>query len=350
MHRFYVLEINVDRDGNALQNVTIDKMIERLCRFLWFLKNVKNVEPKLVSCSEPQLVEEFVHYMMKVRSIKAVTCSRYITPFINVSKVPAITCNENPNLNNSIEKIRTIQRQLERLARRERVDDSAKKPELEKIVYPELLELCRKLKWEVHEKSGQTQARSCMNLCLLLLYCSANPGRSKEYISLRIYNGQSNEDCKDQNFICFDEDGTVPLLVDNYKTRNTYGVNRTDLTPLTFLTYYLNLYRNKMRPLLLIGKEHDFFFVNQRGDSFMQNSYSSYVSAIFEKYFSLKLTTVDIRKAVVNHFLSLPQSGDHALRESFATLMKHSVRTQKRFYDERPLAAKKSRALDMLSS
>lgn len=97
MRRFYTLEINVDRDGNALQNVMIDKMIERLCRFLWFLKNMKNVEPKLVSCSEPQLVEEFVHYMMKVRSIKAITCSRYITAFINVSKVPATTCNENPN-------------------------------------------------------------------------------------------------------------------------------------------------------------------------------------------------------------------------------------------------------------
>ena len=53
---------------------------------------------------------------------------------------------------------------------------------------------------------------------------------------------------------------------------------------------------------------------------------------------------------MVNHFLSLPQSGDSNLRESFATLMKHSVRSQKRFYDERPLAAKKSRALNLLSS
>ena len=42
-----------------------------------------------------------------------------------------------------------------------------------KIVYPELLELCRELKWEVQENTGQNQVRSCMNLCLLLLYCSA---------------------------------------------------------------------------------------------------------------------------------------------------------------------------------
>ena len=105
-----------------------------------------------------------------------------------------------------------------------------------------------------------------------------------------------------------------------------------------------------MRPRLLSGKEHDYFFVNQRGDPFSLTSFSNYISAMFEKHFSVKLTTADMRKAVVNHFLTLPQSGDYSLRESFATLMKHSVRTQKRYYDERPLAQKKSRALDLLAS
>ena len=155
---------------------------------------------------------------------------------------------------------------------------------------------------------------------------------------------------KNQNFICFNEDGSVILFEDDYKTRGTYGPNRTDLTPLTFLTYYLQLYCRKLRSLLLCGKEHDYFFVNTRGDPFSKASYSYYVSALFERYFSLKLTTVDIRKAVVNHFLSLPESGDDSLRESFATLMKHSVRTQKRYYDERPLAQKKSKALHLLGS
>ena len=189
-----------------------------------------------------------------------------------------------------------------------------------------------------------------MNLCLLLLYCGANPGRTKEYITLRIYQNQSDQECLGQNFIRFNDDGSVVLMEDAYKTRPTYGPNRTDLTPLAFLTYYLQLYRTKMRGLLLAGKEHDFFFVNARGDPFTQKSYSNYIADLFEKYFSLRITTVDMRKAVVNHFLSLPQSGDSTLRESFATLMKHSVRTQKRYYDERPLAAKKSKAIDLLSS
>ena len=75
-----------------------------------------------------------------------------------------------------------------------------------------------------------------------------------------------------QNFISFEENEGVFLLKDAYKTRpSSYGTNKTNLMPLTFLTYYLRLYRTKMRPLLLNGKEHDFFFVNGRGDLFTQN-------------------------------------------------------------------------------
>lgn len=69
-------------------------------------------------------------------------------------------------------------------------------------------------------------------------------------------------------------------------------------------------------------------------------SYNNYTLA-FDKYFSLKLTTVDLRKTVINHFLTLPESSDYSLRESFAALMKHSVWSQKQFYDEWLLAEKK---------
>ena len=108
------------------------------------------------------------------------------------------------------------------------------------------------------------------------------------------------------------------------------------------------LYQNAT--LAAVWKRARLFFVNPRGDPFTYQSYNNYISALFDKYFSLKLTTFDLRKTVVNHFLTLPESGDYSLRESFAALMKHSVRSQKRFYDERPLAEKKRRAIDLLSS
>ena len=349
IRNFYSLNLNCDREGSSLQSSTIDKMLERVNIFLWFMKKVKGMEPTLSQCASPQLVQDFVKFMMEKQGSKPVTCSRYLSAIISVDKVPFV-CARSEEREAALEKIRAIQRQLERLSRKERVEEVSVTGRQSKVVYSELLDLCRELQWEVTEKTGSVRARSSMNLCLLLLYCTANPGRVKEYISLRIYKDQTADQMKGHNFICFNEDGSVILIEDNYKTRPTYGTNRTDLTSMPFLTYHLELYNSKLRSLLLNGKEHDYFFVGPRGDRFSHAAYTNYVSALFEKYFSRKLTTVDLRKAVVNHFLSLPESGDQSLRESLATVMKHSVRTQQKYYDERPLEQKKEKALDLLSS
>ena len=71
-----------------------------------------------------------------------------MTAFINVAKVPLNSHGnkEKEDFNESLERLRTIQRQLERISRKERVDDLAKKPQVEKVVYSELLEVCRELK------------------------------------------------------------------------------------------------------------------------------------------------------------------------------------------------------------
>ena len=65
----------------------------------------------------------------------------------------------------SLEKVRALQRQLECLSRMERLDDLARKPQEDKVVYSELLKLCREFKWEVSKMNGTPQARSCINLC-----------------------------------------------------------------------------------------------------------------------------------------------------------------------------------------
>ena len=145
VREFYSLEINCNRTGNATQNVTIDKMLERVSALLWFVKKVKGIEPSLIHCGDVQLVQEFLQYMMYKRGTKAVTCSRYLTAFFDVSKAPLVSHErkEENDLSESLEKIRAMQRQLERLSRKERVDDLARKPQEDKVVYSELLELCR---------------------------------------------------------------------------------------------------------------------------------------------------------------------------------------------------------------
>ena len=69
-----------------------------------------------------------------------ITCSPYISA-ITVSKVPLEShrIKEKGNFNYSLERLRTIQRQLECISRKEGVDDLAEKPQTEKVDNSELL-------------------------------------------------------------------------------------------------------------------------------------------------------------------------------------------------------------------
>ena len=97
------------------------------------------------------------------------------------------------------------------------------------------------------------KARCAMDLCLLLMYCTANPGCIKEFFTLCLYARQSTEECRDQNFICFGQDGSLVLVEGDYKSKYAYGPSRTNLTALPLLTYCIELYRQKFWPQLLVG-------------------------------------------------------------------------------------------------
>ena len=103
--------------------------------------------------------------------------------------------------------------------------------------------------------------------------------------------------------------------------RAKLSIHTTDVSSVKYLNYYLQLYNSKMRSLLLHGNDHDLFFVAPRGNPFSHASYNNYISGLFEKYLSRRLTTVDLRKIVVDYFLSPPESSDYSLRESFPTVV-----------------------------
>ena len=109
-----------------------------------------------------------------------------------------------------MEKIRAVQRQPERLARKERMDALGQKPELEKVVYPEILALCRELKWEIDEKRELLRPGLTEFMLATVILC-------------RKPRLQTADQSKNQNFICFNEDGDVVLFEDDYNTGPTYG-------------------------------------------------------------------------------------------------------------------------------
>ena len=78
VRQFYLANINCNNDGGPLQSSTLHKMFERISSFLWFLKNMRCLEPALSHCTNPQLVQEFVNYMIDKQGLKSITCSWFI--------------------------------------------------------------------------------------------------------------------------------------------------------------------------------------------------------------------------------------------------------------------------------
>ena len=64
-----------------------------------------------------------------------------------------------------MEQLTTLRRQLESEHRRQRLFEQATRPLVNrKVVYPEILELCRELKWQLEELRGLIWARCAMHL------------------------------------------------------------------------------------------------------------------------------------------------------------------------------------------
>ena len=76
-------ELVTQCDGGVLQDPLVGKILERIKGFLWFLKRVKGIEPALTYCVNPDIVQQFVEFMMKNRGVKAVTCMCTVCVVLN---------------------------------------------------------------------------------------------------------------------------------------------------------------------------------------------------------------------------------------------------------------------------
>jgi hypothetical protein len=166
------------------------------------------------------------------------------------------------------------------------------------------------------------------------------PGRSKELRTLQIHDeGRQGEFDKQsaygKNVINFAVNGSITMFQTDYKTADKYGAATSTIASDEMLAYYLKLYL-KNQISLLVGKTHNYFFVSYRGEAFSSSSpFSKYVSDIFQREVSITAGTTALRHAILTYFNSFDESKDESLRESLATLMKHSVRYQKTIYDDR---------------
>ena len=89
IRKFYSLSIN-HSDGSFLQDVSRGKMLERVKGCLWLLKKVKGIEPALTYSVNPEVLWQFVEFMMKNCGIKDIPGSWYVSSLISACKVPLL--------------------------------------------------------------------------------------------------------------------------------------------------------------------------------------------------------------------------------------------------------------------
>lgn len=154
--------------------------------------------------------------------------------------------------------------------------------------------------------------------------------------------------------------GTWKMYVSQYKNYRSRGVDVTELKESNFgwWTALLQSYLEKYRPLLVSSSssskqkknKHDFLFVTRHGTPFTANYFSDFLSTLLFRHTGQRVATNILRSSFVTHFYSSDEAQDPVLRESVATVLRHSVDQALRVYDRRSSASKKHKGLQLLAS
>ena len=358
MKEFFQSDFNSKRRQSKISDVTWAKTLERLVIFLAYCSRTLKRDIRLELVEDMNIVESFIKHIKQSRRVKNNTAANYVMCFITAAKF--LRANESRNNYDAVESISDLRALQNQLMREHAVLESTKGPEKRRLFWPQLQELTRSLHQQFEDEIDdlQQKARLHMNFTLLLLF-AINPGRAKEFRTLRIVRDIPENEVDDlvrklpngENFMVFGKSGVTRLVEKGFKTVKRYGPNVIEVSEFDFVDFHVKRYVERSRPKLIPrGCIHDFFFVNRRGSPFKSpGSFSSYLAKIFRENLGFHCTMNEMRHALVENFRSSKDSSDVQLAESLARVCKHSLRTQIQVYDQRSQHERTKRALHYLN-
>ena len=358
MKEFFQSDFNSKRRQSKISDVTWAKTLERLVIFLAYCSRTLKRDIRLELVEDMNIVESFIKHIKQSRRVKNNTAANYVMCFIRAAKF--LRANESRNNYDAVESISDLRALQNQLMREHAVLESTKGPEKRRLFWPQLQELTRSLHQQFEDEIDdlQQKARLHMNFTLLLLF-AINPGRAKEFRTLRIVRDIPENEVDDlvrklpngENFMVFAKSGVTRLVEKGFKTVKRYGPNVIEVSEFDFVDFHVKRYVERSRPKLIPrGCIHDFFFVNRRGSPFKSpGSFSSYLAKIFRENLGFHCTMNEMRHALVENFRSSKDSSDVQLAESLARVCKHSLRTQIQVYDQRSQHERTKRALHYLN-
>ena len=358
MKEFFQSDFNSKRRQSKISDVTWAKTLERLVIFLAYCSRTLKRDIRLELVEDMNIVESFIKHIKQSRRVKNNTAANYVMCFVRAAKF--LRANESRNNYDAVESISDLRALQNQLMREHAVLESTKGPEKRRLFWPQLQELTRSLHQQFEDEIDdlQQKARLHMNFTLLLLF-AINPGRAKEFRTLRIVRDIPENEVDDlvrklpngENFMVFAKSGVTRLVEKGFKTVKRYGPNVIEVSEFDFVDFHVKRYVERSRPKLIPrGCIHDFFFVNKRGSPFKSpGSFSSYLAKIFRENLGFHCTMNEMRHALVENFRSSKDSSDVQLTESLARVCKHSLRTQIQVYDQRSQQERTKRALHYLN-
>ena len=90
--------------------------------------------------------------------------------------------------------------------------------------------------------------------------------------------------------------------------------------------------------------------MTRHGTPFAANYFSDFLSTLLFRHTGQRVATNILRSSFVTHFYSSDEAQDPVMRESVATVMRHSVDQALRVYDRRSTASNKHKGLQLLAS
>lgn len=359
LRKYYEKDLNPTRSGPPLSKASLDKLVERLMGFMFYCQNIEKMPNLSLSLfNDTNLYTKYLEYLRDVRKLRPSTIVNFLTVAINVVKYtkkihdPLVDIERAPEIQAYRSFTREFSKQSYILKRR--MKEGFDKKSCKKFYFAHILETLRNLRDKYFESRGLEKVRHLHNFVLFALYLRAMPGRSKEIRTLQLYLESEKRKPFDicnfetGNFIVFELGENIYLLQSDFKTSKSSGPSKTELSDDVELCHYLNLYANA-RPTLMLGKSHDFFFLNAYGEPFRSSSsIAKYIGDIFEREVSIRASTTALRHAIVTYFSSIDESKDSNVRKSLAVLMRHSIRYQELVYNDQTFDEKTKAGRNLL--
>lgn len=373
-------------DRNSFE--TVQKRCSRVLLFFGFLVLVRAVADPLTldlnACLCIAAIEAFVDWHQKVRQTRLGNLVEFLSSFVAVAKFLLQSQRSSSNLMNPVNA--TILHQLRdirnRLQARERME--------KKWTARDYADENRWLEWntfraaisrfyqeylEVRDNDegkcpSEESARLLHDVVLLRLF-EAQPSRSAEVRLLQhiewddILSSKGKKQSVGQwvqrskiNVISQrpgndEEESCWTQFLGNFKSIKHHSVDETEFHRDDFpdfvdvLTEYLTGgYRKK---LMKRGHQHQFVFMTLSGQEFSSPVFANYLGGLLQRLTGQRVTANLLRSSFVTNLYSSDEGANQALRESAASVMRHSTQMAAAVYDRRNPCAKKKLAQKFLS-